>query len=196
MEKLYRRISVLMKIKKSKGNASVNVVIFLLFICTIVSSTTIILKSRNRLILEDDALFKNDYKYEYTYKVVKLNFYNAIEEAYEKSNKDDEFSKYFSKYSTEYFRKVFQCDYYKDEKVQIEKIENDKSESNIEIKEEYIEFYITVKYNEKGAFRAEILKCRIYNPYKKFDDIYENEDKTIKRNLSKNDVKTLFKILY
>ncbi|WP_101773002.1 hypothetical protein [Peptostreptococcus faecalis] len=180
-----------MIIKRRKGNLSINVFMCIIFLTSSIISCTMIIKKLNDFKTINMELVKNDYDAELAESVVRLNFYYAIEEAYNNTNSELEFKEAFSRFESEYFNNIFEKKYFNNENSFISNVEKSKEYSNIYMEEDYIDFFLMIKYKKEGITRDSIRKCRIKNPYRSIEGLNEN-----KRELEEDEVKNLFMILY
>lgn len=148
----------------------------IMFISMIVISSMLMLRKHDSFKKSDMNLVEKDYEMSISDAILKLNFYYSIKHVYEKSVDKDSFNKEFLRYSCKGISDALTQKYYKDSRLTLKKPEDKSVYNKIEIEREYIEFYVIVEYVNGDSFREDVHKCRVYNPYTKYSNLFIKKD--------------------
>ena len=169
------------------GYISMNILIMFIFISMLFVSICIVLADTGRYMTENTSLIKGDYRSEEADEIIKLNIYKAMENAYRKSDNEDEYFRMMKCDNGEEFEKIKNMDYFQSDHIMVK---TDKKNVKYIISDDkrFADFYIYTMYSDGTTWRYHPKKCRIYNPYK----YIESRDK----NIQSGEFKKLFRYIY
>lgn len=171
------------KNNKRKGSISINILLSLIFISTLICSTLSIYNTLENDIETKLKMIDHDYRSRRVLCDIEMNLYYSIEDVYEKSSVSDDFDKEFRSKNTETYKKIENKEYFKDDRLSLSR--------NLKIplkKGDYFVFYLNSNYKEKDFERKGYFRCEVKNPYKHFN-------LSEKREISPDEIKELVEVV-